>query len=256
MDLGLDGRRYVVTGGTRGLGRAVARELVDEGAHVLVASRSPDHVDAAVADLGERTTGLAVDLTDPGAPARLLAGAREQLGGIDGAFVSYGGPPTGPAVDLDDEALAASVERALVGPVRVVRDVAAALGDGGAVVLLTSTSSVEPIPDLAGSNVTRPGLWGYVKTLADEVAPRGVRVNALIPGSFATERMRELQADTAAREHTTPEEVAAAMAAEVPLGRLGEPRELGRVVTFLLSPAASYVTGSAWVVDGGKLRGL
>lgn len=256
MDLGLTDRTYLVPGGTSGLGLAVARALVGEGANVVVGSRSQEHVDAAVADLGERAHGITVDVTDGDAPRRLIDAARERFGSLDGAFVSHGGPPAGPAGELDDEALVRSLELAAIGPIRLVRDIVAELDAGGSVAVLTSSSSVQPIPGLASSNVARPAVWGYVKTLADEVAPQGVRVNVVIPGRFATERVAELDRSQAERDGRSPDEVRAESEAGIPLRRLGDPAELGRVAAFLLSPAASYVTGVAWAVDGGSIRGL
>ncbi|MFP5309054.1 MAG: SDR family oxidoreductase [Actinomycetes bacterium] len=254
MDLGLTDRHLVVTGGTAGLGLAVARVLVEEGARVTVASRDPARVEAAAAELG--AAGVVVDLTAPDASTRLLDAAEAANGPLHGGFVSHGGPPPGPATELDDARLDAALAGSVLAPVRVVRDLVARLDDGGAVAVLTSMTSVQPIAGLASSNVARPAVWGYVKALADEVAPRGVRVNVVLPGRFATERLAELEADVAEREGTTPAAVRAEAVARVPLRRLGDPAELGRVAAFLLSPAASYVTGSAWAVDGGAVRGL
>lgn len=256
MDLGLTDRTYLVPGGTSGLGFAVARALADEGANVVVGSRSQEHVDAAVADLGQRAVGTTVDITDADAPRRLMDLARDRFAGLDGAFVSHGGPPSGPARELDDDTLERSLQLAAVGPIRMVRDVVAELDDGGAVAVLTSSSSVQPIAGLASSNVARPAVWGYVKTIADEVAPRGIRVNVVLPGRFATERVDELDRAAAERQARSADEVRAETEAGIPLRRLGDPAELGRVAAFLLSPAASYVTGAAWAVDGGSIRGL
>lgn len=256
MDLGLAGRTYLVTGGTSGLGRAVAGVLADEGANVVVASRDADRVAAAADELGANALGVVADLTDQGAPQALLDAIHARFGTLDGLLVSHGGPPASPAADLDDDKLAAAVAGSIVGPVRLVREVAADLGEGGSIVILTSTSSVEPIPGLASSNVARPAVWGYAKTLAAEVGPRGVRVNVLLPGRFATGRVAQLDRASAAREGITPEQARTRSEAAIPLRRLGDPDELGRVAAFLLSPAASYVTGAAWAVDGGNIRGL
>lgn len=256
MDLGLTDRTFVVSGGTRGLGYAAAAALVAEGANVVVSSRSQAHVDEAVAALGERAVGAAVDLTDADAPRRLIARAEDAFGRLDGAFVSHGGPPAGAPSELDDDTLRGALELATIAPIRLVREVVARLEAGGAVAVLTSSSSVQPIDGLASSNVARPAVWGYVRALADEVAPRGVRVNCVIPGRFATERVEELDAAAAERDGTTVAAVRAGHEAAVPLRRLGDPAELGRVAAFLLSDAASYVTGSAWRVDGGVVRGL
>ncbi len=256
MDLGLTDRHVVVTGASSGLGFAVAEALVAEGARVTIVARDEGRTNAAAARLGDDVRVVVADLTDDDAPATIIADAHDGHGAIDGLFVSHGGPPAGAATDLTDEALATAVEVSLRAPVRLVREVAATMTAGGAIAVLTSTSSVQPIAGLASSNVTRAGVWGYCKTLADELGPRGVRVNVVLPGRYDTARLRELEDDWATSSGTTPAQVRADAAARVPLRRLGEPEELGRVAAFLLSPAASYVTGAAWAVDGGAVRGL
>lgn len=263
MDLQLTDRVYIVTGGTSGLGRAVAGALVDEGARVVVSSRSRDRVETTVAELGgaDHAAGVVADVVSRSTPQELLDGTDEAFGRLDGLFVSHGGPLPGPATELEDDVLDESLALAAAGPIRLLRDVGAALAGGGAgdaagsMVALTSTSSVEPIAGLTTSNITRPAVWGYAKTLADELAPR-VRVNLLVPGRFGTARLDDLHASVAEREGRTFDEVRADAAAAIPMHRVGDPAELGRVAAFLLSPAASYVTGCAWRVDGGAVRGL
>ncbi|MGH9303852.1 MAG: SDR family oxidoreductase [Acidimicrobiales bacterium] len=256
MDLGLQGRSFIVTGASRGLGLAVAAELVNEGAKVLIASRSSEAVERAASGLGAAAVGVACDLADPGAPARLIEAAMGELGALNGAFVSHGGPPAASASDLDDATLDLAVEGSLVAPIRFVRELTRVLKDGDSVVVLTSSSAVEPLAGLVTSNLTRPGVWAYMKTLADEVGPRGVRVNCVIPGSFATDRIIDLLRRQAESSGRSLEELRVEADRQVPLGRIGEPEELAKVAAFLLSPAASYVTGSAWRVDGGAVRGL
>jgi 3-oxoacyl-[acyl-carrier protein] reductase len=260
VDLGLAGRSFIVTGGSRGLGFAVARELVSEGANVTVVSRAAEHVDAAIdalAAVGDGAAhGVVTDMTDDDAPTRIIGSALDTFGEVHGAFVSHGGPPSGSAADLDDDALRWSLELATMAPIRFTRDLATQLESGGAIVVLTSSSSVQPIADLAASNVARPAVWGYVKSLATELGPRGVRLNVLLPGRFGTERVAELEEDAARRTGSTPAQVRERYAQQIPLRRLGDPEELGRVAAFLLSPAASYVTGAAWAVDGGVIEGL
>jgi 3-oxoacyl-[acyl-carrier protein] reductase len=252
VDLGLAGRAYVVTGASRGLGRATASALVAEGANLVLNARSPDAVAAAVASLGAGAAeGVPGSLADAGLAERLVAAAMARFGRLDGALVSVGGPPAGSVAGTDDEAWRAAFETVFLGAVRLARTVAAAVGEGGAIAFVLSTSVKAPIDGLAISNGLRPGLAMVAKTMADELGPRGVRVLALLPGRMATDRVAELDAltgDAAAAR--------AANAARVPLRRYGEPAEFGRVAAFLLSPAASYVTGCAVPIDGGATRSL
>ena len=254
MDLGLAGRVVVLTGATRGLGRATARCLVDEGAHVVVSGRDAGRVEEAVADLGPAARGLALDNADPDAPDRLADLAHRTWGRLDGALVSVGGPPRGPVSGpgaVDDQQWSEAFGSVFLGTVRLCRGLAARTGDGGALVLVLSTSVRAPLPEMAISNGLRPGLAMVAKTLADELGPRGVRVNGVLPGRIRTDRVAELDA-----ARPDPAAARAAAAAAVPLRRDGEPEELGRVAAFLLSPAASYVTGAMVPVDGGALRAL
>jgi 3-oxoacyl-[acyl-carrier protein] reductase len=253
MDLGLAGRVYVLTGASGGLGFATAEHLVADGARVVISARAPERVAAAVEALGgaERAIGLTADLSDPETPGRLVAAAREQFGRLDGALVSVGGPPRGTAAQVTDEQWRESFETVFLGSVRAARTVAAALTDGGAIGLVLSTSARSPVPGLGISNGLRPGLAGVAKDIADEYGPRGVRVVGLLPGRIMTDRNRELLAATGDAERARAEAEAG-----IPLRRIGEPAEFGRVAAFLLSPAASYVTGVTVPVDGGALRGL
>jgi 3-oxoacyl-[acyl-carrier protein] reductase len=251
MDLGLGGRGYLVTGASRGLGFAAAQALVADGARVLVNARSPDAVDAAVATLGgpPAAHGLAADLAAADTAGRLVAAARDRLGRVDGALVSVGGPEPGTVLDTPESAWRDGVEGVLLGPLRLVRALAPHLGEGAVIGFVLSTSARSPLPDLAVSNGLRPGLAMTAKQLADELAPRGIRVVGLLPGTFATELVVE-------REDASgdPARTRARAEAGIPLGRVGEPAEFGRVAAFLLSPAASYVTGTTVAVDGGRLR--
>ncbi|WP_433311928.1 SDR family oxidoreductase [Micromonospora chersina] len=253
MDLGLADRVYVLTGASDGLGFATAEQLVADGARVVISSRAPERVAAAVEALGgpERAIGLTADLTDGGTPERLVAAAREQFGRLDGALISVGGPPRGTAAQISDEQWRESFETVFLGTVRTARTVAAALTDGGAIGLVLSTSVRGPLPGLGISNGLRPGLAGVAKDLADEHGPRGVRVVSLLPGRIMTARNRDLLAAAG-----DPERARAEAEASIPLGRIGDPAEFGRVAAFLLSPAAGYVTGVTVPVDGGALRGL
>jgi 3-oxoacyl-[acyl-carrier protein] reductase len=251
MDLGLADRVFVLTGASRGLGFATAQALVADGAKVVVSARSPEAVDAAVAQLGDGAAGVVADLTDPGTPELLISTARERFGRLDGALISVGGPVRGTAADLTDERWREAFETVFLGTVRAARTVAAALTEGGAIALVLSTSARTPIAGLGLSNGLRPGLAGAAKDMADQYGPRGVRVVSLLPGRVLTDRNKELFEATG-----DAEAAAAEAAAAVPLRRLGEPAEFGKVAAFVLSPAASYLTGLTLPVDGGALRML
>jgi 3-oxoacyl-[acyl-carrier protein] reductase len=253
MDLGLTDRVYVLTGASRGLGFATAECLVADGARVVVSARAPEGVAEAVERLGgpDRAIGLAADLSDPATPERLVAAAREHFGRLDGALVSVGGPPAGTAAGASDAQWREAFETVFLGTVRTARTVAAGLTDGGAIGLVLSTSVRAPLAGLGISNGLRPGLAGVAKDMADEYGPRGVRVVGLLPGRIMTDRNRQLLAASG-----DPERARADVEAGIPLRRIGEPAEFGRVAAFVLSPAAGYLTGITLPVDGGALRGL
>jgi 3-oxoacyl-[acyl-carrier protein] reductase len=251
MDLGLQDRVFIVTGGARGLGRATADCLVAEGARVVLSGRSEDSLAEAATVLGDAALGVAADNADPNTPARLIATARERWGRLDGALISVGGPPPGPVTDVTDEQWSTAFEAVFLGAVRLAREVGAELGDGGSLAFVLSSSVRAPLGNLAISNGLRPGLAMVAKTLADELGPRGVRVNGLMPGRVGTERVAELDASTGDAEAARK-----AAVATIPLGRYGEPEEFGRAAAFLLSPAASFVSGTMLPVDGGMLRSL
>ena len=251
MDLGLADHAYIVTGGTRGLGRATAEVLVAEGACVVVSSRSQESVDETVAALGAAATGVAADNADADTPTRLIAAARDEFGRLDGALISVGGPPPGLITERTDDEWRSAFDSVFLGAVRLATTVADALDEGGSIAFILSTSVKEPLDNLGISNGLRPGLAMAAKTLAGELGPRGIRVNGLLPGPIDTDRARELDASTgdpaAAKERKV---------VRVPLGRYGEPEEVGRAAAFLLSPAAGYLTGVMLPVDGGLLRSL
>lgn len=251
MDLGLADHSYIVTGGTRGLGRAAAEVLVAEGANVVISSRSKESVDAAVDALGPSAIGVAADNADTDTPERLVAAARDRFGRLDGALISVGGPPAGPIAERTQDEWRAAFDSVFLGAMRLATTVADALTDGGSIAFVLSSSVKGPIPNLGISNGLRPGLAMAAKTLADELGPRGVRVNGLLPGRVDTERVQELDelsgdAAAAKEKHL----------ATIPLRRYGDPAEFGRAAAFVLSPAASYVSGVMLPVDGGLIRAL
>lgn len=244
MDLGLKDRVYLVTGGSKGLGFATASALVAEGAKVVLTGRSPETVEQAVQRLG--AVGVACDNAAPETPEKLLDVARERFGRVDGLLVSVGGPPAGSVAEATDDQWRAAFESVFLGAVRLARTVAAALSEGGSIVFVLSSSVRVPIGNLGISNGLRPGLAMVAKSMANDLGPRGIRVNGLLPGKIQTDRMTYLDSNS------TPEQRQAAVDA-IPLGRYGDPEEFGRVAAFVLSPAASYLTGTMIQVDGGFL---
>lgn len=253
MDLNLRERVFLLTGASRGLGLATAQALVAEGARVVLNGRDEKVVAHAAQHLGNHAVALDVagDLTEAATAERLIAAALANFGRLDGALISVGGPAAGETADLDDEAWREAFETVFLGPVRTAQILSAHLPPGSSLAFVLSTSVRQPIPGLALSNGLRPGLAMYAKTLADELAPRGIRVNGLLPGRIDTEHLREL--DDEAQDPSQARRVAESM---IPLQRYGTPDEFARVAAFVLSPAASYLTGAMIPVDGGLLRSL
>jgi 3-oxoacyl-[acyl-carrier protein] reductase len=249
VDLDLSDRVYLVTGGSRGLGFATASVLVAEGARVVLTGRDETAVTAAVASLGDRAVGVVGDNADQDLPARLLDKARSRFGRVDGLLVSVGGPPAGLVGTISDDQWRDAFESVFLGAVRLAREVGPELPDGGSIAFVLSTSVYVPIGGLDVSSGLRPGLAMVAKALAKDFGARNVRVNGLLPGRIQTDRMTYL-------DSMSTSDARAAMLAAIPLGRAGEPAEFGRVAAFVLSPAASYLTGSMIPVDGGVLPGI
>jgi 3-oxoacyl-[acyl-carrier protein] reductase len=271
MDLGLRDRVYLVTGGSRGLGFAGAQALIGDGARVVLSAPHEATASAAAASLVQNAavtdtvTWVAADNADPATPARLIAAAKGRFGRLDGALISVGGTPTGTIATTTDDAWRSAFEGVFLGAVRLARVLAADLsgetaagavtgsltGTGGSVVFVLASSVRVPLVELAISNGLFPGLAGVVKMLADEHGPAGIRMNGLLPVRIATDRVREIDALSG-----DPDEVRARQSEHIPLRRYGEPAEFGRAAAFLLSPAASYITGAMIPVDGGAIRSI
>ncbi len=286
MDLGLRDRVYLVTGGSRGLGFAAAQALVADGARVLLSAPHEATASSAAARLaqdaaaaGPVTAGpvaagpvaagpvawVVADNADPATPGRLIAAARDRFGRLDGALISVGGSPSGTVATTTDEAWRSAFESVFLGAVRLARVLAADLGGGGdgdatggsrtgastSIVFVLASSVRVPLAELAISNGLLPGLAGVVKTLAGELGPAGIRINGVLPVRIATDRVRELDALSG-----DPDEVRARLSKHIPLRRYGEPEEFGRAAAFLLSPAASYITGAMIPVDGGAISSI
>ncbi len=264
-------RVYLVAGGSRGLGFATVEALIAEGARVMLSSPHSATASAAVARLvqkgaaAENVGWTVVDNADPASSDQLIAATKGRFGRLDGALINAGGTGTGTIATATDEQWRSAFESLFLGAVRLARalgselsspleedsDKGALLGTGGSAAFVLASSVRVPLQDLPFSNGLFPGLAGVVKELAIEFGPSGVRMNGLLPVRIATDRVRELDA-----RNGDPDEVRARVSQAIPLRRYGEPAELGRVATFLLSPAASYITGAMIPVDGGSIPSI
>jgi len=246
METGLRGRTAIVCGASAGIGLGCAEALAAEGAQVVMLARGKEAIDREAKRLG----GIAVagDVSNGADLERLVATAVEAHGGVDVVVLNSGGPPRTRALDVEDDALRDAVDLLLLSSIRLVRLCRPHLERSahGRVIAITSSSVKEPIDNLALSNAVRPGLVGWLKTVARELGPRGVTVNAIAPGRIDTERLQEVY----------PNGPTEADLASIPLRRLGTPREIGDVVCFLASDRGAYVTGATIAVDGGLTRGL
>ena len=247
MELGLRGRTAIVCGASSGLGLASAEALAAEGANVAMFARRRDVLERDA----DRIGALAVrgDVTNVADLERLVERTLEAFGGIDILVWNSGGPPAGPASEITDLQLEAAFELLLQPAVRLVRLALPHIrrSEAGRIVFITSITVKEPTPQLALSNAIRPGLTGWAKSLARELGPEEITVNCVAPGRIDTPRMTELYGPGGPPE---------AELAQIPLGRLGTPREFGDVVCFIASARAAYITGTTVLVDGGNARGL
>ena len=261
MDLGLKDKVAMVGGASKGLGYAVARALAHEGTSVSIASRDRDAICAAAAQL-ERETAASImampaDLSSSDAITQWHAATVQRFGGVDLLFANTGGPPAGPVLQFDDAAWYSNFDLLVMSAIRLVRLVVPSMQarGGGAILFGTSSTVKEPIPNLALSNVLRASVATLSKTLAFELASSKIRVNNLIPGRIDTDRVRQLDEINGRRAGISSQEQQTRMTAAIPLARYGSTDEFGRMAAFLLSDAASYITGASVQVDGGLLRG-
>jgi 3-oxoacyl-[acyl-carrier protein] reductase len=238
MDLGIAGKVALVTAASKGLGRASAAALRAEGTDVVICARGPEALEETVAALGgsDHVVGLVEDVTDPGAPARLVAATVQHYGRLDILVANAGGPPPGHALDVTDSQIEAAVNANLLSSVRLIREALPHMraGGWGRVCCIASYSVKQPIPTLALSNLARTGLWAWAKTASQDIAGSGITINLACPGAHATDRMKQLGGD----------------------GPMGDPAQFGKTVAFLCSEAAAFINGVALQVDGGATSGL
>jgi 3-oxoacyl-[acyl-carrier protein] reductase len=240
MDLGIRGRVALVTASSKGLGRAAAVALAGEGARVMISARGEEALQKAAAEIagtGGEVHAIRADVTDPESPRRLVAETIETFGGLDILVANAGGPPPGRSLEITDEQIDAALNANLKTSVRLVREAAPALKQGGwgRICCITSWYIKQPSPTLALSNLARTGLWAWAKTAASDLFPSGVTLNVICPGAHATDRMLQLGGSGEG---------------------MGDPADFGKIVAFLCSDPARYVSGATLMVDGAASVGL
>jgi 3-oxoacyl-[acyl-carrier protein] reductase len=264
MNLGLKDKVALVAAASSGLGFAAARQLAREGAKVAICSRSPERVTQAASQIGEEIgddkaiAGFVADVADPDDIEELVVSTVERFGRLDILITNAGGPPGGTFDSVKLEAWEDAFQLTLMSATRLIKAALPHLrnSDAASILTVTSVSVKEPITGLLLSNVMRPGVVGMTKTLSQELGPENIRVNSILPGWTATDRVNELMDYRARTNDTTPEEEKGKITGGIPLGRMAQPEEFGNVAAFLVSPAASFVTGAMLQVDGGSYSGL
>ena len=262
MDLGLKGRVALVCGSSQGLGRAIADALAAEGADLVINSRSAEKLDAVRSQIAEATgaqvVAVSADLTDPAGVEELVSTAKDAFGKIDILVTNTGGPPAGTFEDHSAAGWRDAIAQNFESVVNLTRAVLPGMKERrwGRIVNVTSISVKQPVAGLILSNSIRACVTGFAKTVSNEVAPYNVTVNNVLPGFTRTERLIHLAEAVAEREGITVEAAYEGWEAEIPMGRLADPPELGAVAAFLCSQQASYITGQSIAVDGGWIKGL
>ena len=261
MDLGLKGKTALLTGASRGLGFAAAEALAKEGVDIAINSRNEEVLSKAgdkLAQYGTRVVSLPGDVTNPQKAEMLVGGTIATLGKLDLLFTNAGGPPPGAFESFNDENWQHAIELSFMSHVRLIRAALPFLrrSESPSVLTVTSISVKQPIPNLVLSNSIRAATVGLTKTLALELGEEGIRFNSILPSWTHTERVENLMKDRAQRKGTSIEDEIQSQNKQSPLGRMAKPEEFGKAAAFLLSPAASYITGVMLSVDGGTYKGL
>jgi 3-oxoacyl-[acyl-carrier protein] reductase len=251
----------LVCAASRGLGRAAADALARDGFRVAICARGAEGLSRAAAEMkaaGGDVLAIQADLSRAADVDRVLAETVSAFGGLDVLVTNTGGPPSGPFMSIDERAWMEAIDSLLLSVVRLCRGAIPLMQarGGGRIIHVTSITVKQPVPGLVLSNALRSAVTSLAKTLSVELAAYKILVNCVAPGYTRTDRVVELSGQTAAREGVAPEAVEQRTIAQIPLGRMGEPKEFGEVVAFLASPAASYVTGVTIPVDGGWTKGL
>ena len=261
MNLNITNKVFMVAGASSGLGLGIAHQLAAEGAKLSIASRTPDKIAQAAAAISSETSsevrGYVFDARNQESIKHWVQATIHDFGHIDGIVINAGGPPPGSFDELDDKAWQSAFDLTMMGAVRLIRESLPALKvNGGSILTLTSSTIKEPVDYLTLSTVMRSGVASLAKSLADQLASDNIRINNLIPGSIQTDRMDALNQYVARRGNVTRDQAQANIEADIPMGRYGETEEFAKAATFLLSDAASYITGSSLAVDGGRMKSL
>lgn len=263
MDLGLKDKVALVVASSSGLGFAAAQALAQEGAKVMISGRSQERLDEALAQMATAVPSATVAATvvnvlEAADIERLVAATVARFGGLDILITNAGGPPSGTFDSVSVEQWATAVNLTLMSVVHLVKAALPALrqSQSASILTITSISAKQPIAGLLTSNVLRPAVVGLTKTLSQELGPEGIRVNSILPGWTSTERVNELLTYRADKNQSTADTESQKITQSTPLGRMATPDEFAKVATFMVSPAASYLTGVMLQVDGGSYAGL